>query len=142
MAGLKLATVAAAAVTFFLGANAASTSEGDFCLPSCAEYTPFVYSGCYNDAGSPATQMYTTGLDASNMTVEKCTAFCKGMLSKHPSYGTLTADEIKAITIGMLHWQTMENVIAVLLSMPLKPTIRNALIPALEIQTRSAVVII
>lgn len=47
-------------------------------LPSCVNYTPFVYSGCFADNGSPRALLYKSNLDFDSMTVEKCVAFCKG----------------------------------------------------------------
>ncbi|KAH8658736.1 WSC domain-containing protein [Tricladium varicosporioides] len=48
--------------------------------PSCTDFTPFVYAGCFEDPPSPAphTLLYTSGLSTQNMTIETCVAFCKG----------------------------------------------------------------
>lgn len=48
-------------------------------LPSCSSYTPYKYAGCFYDQSTPTTALiYRTDLPSSNMTVEICTAFCKG----------------------------------------------------------------
>lgn len=48
--------------------------------PSCVDFTPFVYGGCYQNPGNggPHTLLYTSNLDSQNMTIEKCVSFCKG----------------------------------------------------------------
>ncbi|KAG6053059.1 hypothetical protein E4U17_005071 [Claviceps sp. LM77 group G4] len=48
-------------------------------LPACTEsFKPFVYSGCFQDGKSGNALFFRSSLDAGNMTVEKCTAECKG----------------------------------------------------------------
>ncbi|KAG6278628.1 hypothetical protein E4U47_005141 [Claviceps purpurea] len=48
-------------------------------LPACTEsFRPFVYSGCFQDGKSGNALIFRSSLDAGNMTVEKCTAECKG----------------------------------------------------------------
>ncbi|KAF4626950.1 hypothetical protein G7Y89_g11206 [Cudoniella acicularis] len=50
-------------------------------LPSCSSYTPYKYAGCFSDPSLPTTALiYRTDLPSGNMTVEICTAFCKGKL--------------------------------------------------------------
>lgn len=47
-------------------------------LPPCADkFKPFEYVGCFND-GNPPALIFRSGQDQSQMTVEKCTAVCKG----------------------------------------------------------------
>src|ERR1700743_3381316 len=48
-------------------------------LPAClSPFQPFVYTGCYKDTCSPDTLSMRTTLPSDNMTVEICTAECKG----------------------------------------------------------------
>ncbi|KAE8451464.1 hypothetical protein EG329_004093 [Mollisiaceae sp. DMI_Dod_QoI] len=49
-------------------------------LPSCSCFTPYKYAGCFADPSVPTTALIDriTDLPAENMTVEVCTAFCKG----------------------------------------------------------------
>ncbi|KAG6045328.1 hypothetical protein E4U39_002462 [Claviceps sp. Clav50 group G5] len=48
-------------------------------LPACTEsFKPFVYSGCFQDGKSGNALFFRSSLDAGDMTVEKCTAECKG----------------------------------------------------------------
>ena len=48
-------------------------------LPSCLDpFQPFVYSGCYQDTGSPQILPYRSDASSDDMTVEKCVAECKG----------------------------------------------------------------
>jgi len=59
-------------------------------LPTCLEpFKPFVYSGCFADAGAADQDLQTlewrTGLDQNNMDVETCQAYCKGMARQSPS---------------------------------------------------------
>lgn len=50
-------------------------------LPPCLEdFKPFVSSGCFQKGYDPAL-IFRSGLDQHNMTVEKCTAVCKGASS-------------------------------------------------------------
>ena len=48
--------------------------------PSCTNFTPFVYRGCFSDLSSPRALLFS-GPSNQNMTVETCVAFCKGMNS-------------------------------------------------------------
>lgn len=47
-------------------------------LPSCTDFTPFVYAGCFTDPPSVGALSYRTDLDFNNMTIEACVDFCKG----------------------------------------------------------------
>lgn len=49
-------------------------------LPACtAPYTPFIYSGCFSDDNSTQPALsFRSDADFNNMTVEACTAECKG----------------------------------------------------------------
>jgi len=49
-------------------------------LPSCTDFTPFTYSGCYSDAGDPKPALVyrATSLDSQKTTIQQCVAFCKG----------------------------------------------------------------
>jgi len=81
---LNLSLIAAsAAATLFAGVNAGEFGligkrTGGPAQPSCTDYTPFVYAGCFTDSGSPRALLYSSDLDRNTMTVEKCVAFCKG----------------------------------------------------------------
>jgi len=84
---LNLSLIAAsAAATLFAGVSAGEFGligkrTGGPAQPSCTDYTPFVYAGCFVDTGSPRALLYSSDLDRTTMTVEKCVAFCKGMSS-------------------------------------------------------------
>ncbi|TVY89537.1 WSC domain-containing protein, partial [Lachnellula willkommii] len=83
MLTFELFTVASAALTLFSGVNAGlvtldQRNQEQPAAPSCTSYTPFVYSGCFKDPGSPRALLYDSGLNTQNMTVEICVAFCKG----------------------------------------------------------------
>ena len=77
---LKSFTVASAALTLFSGVNAGLVQRNEEpAQPSCTDFTPFVYSGCFQDPSSPSRALlYNSGLNTQNMTVETCVAFCKG----------------------------------------------------------------
>lgn len=48
-------------------------------LPPCLDpFRPFVYSGCFQDTGSPQILPYRSPASSDDMTVEKCVAECKG----------------------------------------------------------------
>jgi len=51
--------------------------------PSCTDFTPFVYAGCFVDPSTVRGLLYDSQLDSQNMTVEKCVAFCKGVYPGH-----------------------------------------------------------
>ena len=84
---LNLSLIAAsAAATLFAGVNAGEFGligkrTGGPAQPSCTDFTPFVYAGCFIDPSSPRALLYSSDLDRTTMTVEKCVAFCKGTLS-------------------------------------------------------------
>ncbi|TVY84936.1 WSC domain-containing protein [Lachnellula suecica] len=79
MLSLKTFTFASAALTLFSGTNAGLVRRNEEpAQPSCTDYTPFVYAGCFSDPSAPRALLYDSPLDSQNMTVEKCVAFCKG----------------------------------------------------------------
>ena len=42
-------------------------------LPPCLDpFRPFVYSGCFTDAGNPDALIVRSDLDTQSMTIEKC----------------------------------------------------------------------
>ncbi|KAH7418127.1 WSC domain-containing protein [Cadophora sp. MPI-SDFR-AT-0126] len=80
MLNLKSFTVASAALTLFSGVNAGLypvKRNEEPAQPSCTDFTPFKYAGCFVDNGSPRTLLYT-GPRNQNQTVQDCVAFCKG----------------------------------------------------------------
>ncbi|KAL5327030.1 hypothetical protein ACEPPN_004720 [Leptodophora sp. 'Broadleaf-Isolate-01'] len=81
MLNLKSFTVASAALTLFSGVTASGLypvkRNEEPAQPSCTDFTPFKYAGCFIDNGSPRTLLYT-GPRNSNQTVQDCVAFCKG----------------------------------------------------------------
>ncbi len=84
MLSFKSLAAASAALTFFSGVNAGYPVEvvkrnQEPSQPSCTDFTPFVYAGCFENLGSPFpdTLLYK-GPNTQNMTVETCVAFCKG----------------------------------------------------------------
>ncbi|KAI9055302.1 hypothetical protein LZ554_000262 [Drepanopeziza brunnea f. sp. 'monogermtubi'] len=81
MFNLKVFIIASAALTLFSGASASGLypvkrTQGP-AQPSCTDFTPFKYAGCFVDSGSPRTLLYT-GPRNPNQTVQACVAFCKG----------------------------------------------------------------
>lgn len=74
---LQLASVALAILST-VDANALVVRTGPAKQPSCVDFTPYVYAGCYKDDTSPRTLLYSSNLDSKTMTVERCVAFCKG----------------------------------------------------------------
>ncbi|TVY44145.1 WSC domain-containing protein [Lachnellula subtilissima] len=81
MLSFKSFTVASAALTLFSGVNVNAglvQRNQQQPAPSCTSFTPFVYSGCFQDPSSPRALLYDSGLNTQNMTVEICVAFCKG----------------------------------------------------------------
>ncbi|KAK0709123.1 WSC domain-containing protein [Lasiosphaeria miniovina] len=69
--------VATLAVAAFVGRVHVRANEVP--LPPCSgSYTPFAYSGCFTDSGSSNALTFRSPLDTQSMTVEKCTAECKG----------------------------------------------------------------
>ena len=81
MFNLKSLLVASAAATLFAGASASGALKRNEepAQPSCVDFTPFVYAGCFQDPSSPERALlYNSNLPTQNMTVEICVAFCKG----------------------------------------------------------------
>jgi hypothetical protein len=88
MFDLKSLLVASAAATLFTGAGASASvalkRNEEPAQPSCVNFTPFVYAGCFQDPSSPERALlYNSNLPTDAMTVEKCVAFCKGTLLFH-----------------------------------------------------------
>ncbi|KAK3375012.1 WSC domain-containing protein [Podospora didyma] len=66
---------AALAVAALVSRVQATTVE----LPPCLDpFQPFVYSGCFQDTGSPHALTFRSNLDSQSMTIETCVAECKG----------------------------------------------------------------
>lgn len=81
--GFKSFVTASAALTLFHGASAGIARRWDIPAgPFCEDFTPFVYAGCFSDPGSPRALPFPSNIDTSNMTVELCVSFCKGMSAK------------------------------------------------------------
>jgi hypothetical protein len=80
MLSLKSLVAASAALTLVSGVSASVVVKrnGEPAQPSCTDFTPFVYAGCYQDPSSPRALLYNSNLPTQNMTVETCVAFCKG----------------------------------------------------------------
>jgi hypothetical protein len=78
MFNLQALTIASAALSLFSGVDAWQNPP----QPSCTDFTPFAYKGCFQDLSSPNALLYSSGLNTQNMTVEICVAFCKGMKKK------------------------------------------------------------
>lgn len=75
--------VASAALTLIAGVEAGALTKRnqELAEPSCTDYTPYVYSGCYHDPSTTKSLLYKwDDAPTNNMTVAKCTAFCKGKL--------------------------------------------------------------
>ncbi|KAH8815901.1 WSC domain-containing protein [Xylogone sp. PMI_703] len=77
MASFRSAMAASAVMVLFAGTNASFLARRAP-QPSCANFTPFVYAGCYQDPYNARALVFDTGLDSSSMTQETCIAFCKG----------------------------------------------------------------
>ena len=92
MLSLKAFAIAAsAALTLVSGVNAGGypvhKRNQEPAQPSCSNFTPFKYAGCFQDLSTTRALLYSSGLNTQNMTVETCVAFCKGMyLGGFPSY--------------------------------------------------------
>ena len=57
-------------------------------LPKCVDsYTPFTHLGCYDNA-QPGALLERMDMDANNMTIEACTATCKGKLRAPSCYSS------------------------------------------------------
>ncbi|KAI6710688.1 hypothetical protein JHW43_006802 [Diplocarpon mali] len=81
MLNVKSLTIASAAVTLYSGVNAALyplKRNDQPAQPSCTEFTPFKYAGCFVDSGRPRTLLYTGPRLYTSQTVQQCVAFCKG----------------------------------------------------------------
>ena len=87
MLNLNYFTAAAAALTLVSGVNAGGypvmKRNQEPSQPSCTNFTPFKYAGCFQDPSNPERALLFSGPSTQNMTVETCVAFCKGMLSTH-----------------------------------------------------------
>jgi hypothetical protein len=90
MLNLNYFTAAAAALTLISGVNAGSypvmKRNQEPSQPSCTNFTPFKYAGCFQDPSNPERALLFSGPSTQNMTVETCVAFCKGMLMAHLMY--------------------------------------------------------
>ncbi|RDW71276.1 hypothetical protein BP6252_07839 [Coleophoma cylindrospora] len=81
MLTLKSLFAASAALTLIAGVNAGALVQRNQepAEPSCTQFTPYVYSGCFHDPIISKSLLYKwDAADTSNMTVAQCTAFCKG----------------------------------------------------------------
>lgn len=79
MLNLKTFTIASAVLTLFSNASAGLVKRNEEPpQPSCTDFTPFVYAGCFQDPSTTRALLYNSGLNSQNMTVETCVAFCKG----------------------------------------------------------------
>ena len=82
MAVISILSATLAASVFASAVNGAAIARRyDYpAQPPCSyPYTPFNYVGCYIDPSIPNRALdFATHLDFQNMTVEKCTASCKG----------------------------------------------------------------
>ncbi len=55
--------------------------------PACADFTPFAYAGCFQDPSFPRALPYSDqSMNTQNMTVEYCTAWCKGNGYRYAGY--------------------------------------------------------
>lgn len=72
--------VAATAALFSISSGSVLVERTIPQEPSCTDFTPFDYKGCYTDAGDPTPALVyrAVGLDSSNTSIEQCVAFCKG----------------------------------------------------------------
>lgn len=92
MLSLKSLVIASSIVTFFSGASAGVVNSYDLVkrnsppiLPSCSNYTAYKYAGFFADQSTPTTSLiWHTNLNSQNMTVEICTAYCKGKVNTQP----------------------------------------------------------
>ncbi|CZR69831.1 related to beta-1,3 exoglucanase [Phialocephala subalpina] len=80
MLNLKISLVSSVFLSLIANASASHVAKRwTPPLPSCSSYTPYKYAGCFEDPSTPTTALiYRTDLPSGNMTVEVCTAFCKG----------------------------------------------------------------
>lgn len=87
MLTFKSLATASAVLSFISGINAERAVDifkrnQEPSQPSCTDFTPFVYAGCFQD-GNPDTLLFK-GPNNKNMTVEQCVAFCKGNIYQNP----------------------------------------------------------
>jgi len=76
---LKSLFTASAALLLCHGVGASVVRRWNIAGPSCTDFTPFVYAGCFSDPSSPRALPFSSStLNTQNMTVEICVAFCKG----------------------------------------------------------------
>ena len=97
MLNLKSFVAASAAITLVSGVSVEVVRRNEEpAQPSCTDFTPFVYAGCFTDPSNPERALlYDSGLNTQNskqcipwpatpcwpltiVTVEICVAFCKG----------------------------------------------------------------
>lgn len=79
MMNFKSFVVASAALALCQGVGASVVRRWDTAGPSCTDFTPFVYAGCFSDPSSArALPFSSSDLNTQAMTVEICVAFCKG----------------------------------------------------------------
>ena len=74
-------TFVAASATLFSAASGSALVKRTLPQnPSCTDFTPFTYKGCYKDVGDPTPALVyrAINLDSQNTTIEQCVAFCKG----------------------------------------------------------------
>jgi hypothetical protein len=115
---------AAAALTLVSGVNAGGYPVNlvgrneEPPAPSCTNFTPFKYSGCFQDLSDPRALLYTGPTSATDMTVEVCVAFCKGMLTTQLMRAI--SNDAQETATSMLAWSTTDNVSVVPQSMVLK----------------------
>lgn len=77
----SLALFTTIALTAGVNAHAISARNNDITEPACPtkDFVPFKYVGCYNDPSTPNALQYNSYLDSTDMTIETCSGFCKGM---------------------------------------------------------------
>jgi hypothetical protein len=75
---MRLIAAAAAAVVAFAPLTMATGTRPP--LEDCPSYTPYQYKGCYADT-TPQAFIYRSLSNQYDMTIEDCTAECKGELS-------------------------------------------------------------
>ena len=74
--------VVSAFLTSHSFASLVARNDGPTSPPCSVPFTPYLYAGCYTDPGTPRALVFApVGLDRQKMTVETCTAVCKGLSS-------------------------------------------------------------
>ena len=92
----KSFVAASATLALCQGVGATVVPRWNTAGPSCTDFTPFVYAGCFSDPSSPrALPFSSSDLNTQNMTVEICVAFCKGAYCPCLNYATAETNEIK-----------------------------------------------